>query len=166
MQRTLPTAWIGNTLPSLVILGGGLVFPKLSSSCCSFFGCFLQKISCSRPKGRMQRTLRCLTICLDQAEGILCFPSISTQPSIQTGIDDSLDRPKKGEKCKTGGEGSRNNHFPNNFIIVTTVSTTPRVFDHSTQNRNWSQWSPGFLNPEVSLQTTTRMTGNGICILN
>ncbi|XP_045433767.1 CD44 antigen isoform X6 [Pipistrellus kuhlii] len=38
------------------------------------------------------------------------------------------------------------------------ISTTPRVFDHSTQNRNWSQWSPDFLNPEVSLQTTTRMT--------
>ncbi|XP_014393663.1 PREDICTED: CD44 antigen isoform X8 [Myotis brandtii] len=39
-----------------------------------------------------------------------------------------------------------------------TISTTPRVSDHSTQNRNGSQWSPGFLNPEVSLQTTTRMT--------
>ncbi|CAK6449509.1 unnamed protein product [Pipistrellus nathusii] len=43
-------------------------------------------------------------------------------------------------------------------FISSTISTTPRVFDHSTQNRNWSQWSPGFLNPEVSLQTTTRMT--------
>ncbi|XP_045433763.1 CD44 antigen isoform X2 [Pipistrellus kuhlii] len=43
-------------------------------------------------------------------------------------------------------------------FISSTISTTPRVFDHSTQNRNWSQWSPDFLNPEVSLQTTTRMT--------
>ncbi|XP_070283882.1 CD44 antigen isoform X2 [Myotis yumanensis] len=43
-------------------------------------------------------------------------------------------------------------------FISSTISTTPRVSDHSTQNRNGSQWSPGFLNPEVSLQTTTRMT--------
>ncbi|KAK1335683.1 hypothetical protein QTO34_003476 [Cnephaeus nilssonii] len=43
-------------------------------------------------------------------------------------------------------------------FISSTISTTPRVFDHSTQNQDWSQWSPGFLNPEVSLQTTTRMT--------
>ncbi|XP_036182121.1 CD44 antigen isoform X33 [Myotis myotis] len=39
-----------------------------------------------------------------------------------------------------------------------TISATPQASDHSTQNRNGSQWSPGFLNPEVSLQTTTRMT--------
>ncbi|XP_054580547.1 CD44 antigen [Eptesicus fuscus] len=45
-------------------------------------------------------------------------------------------------------------------FISSTISTTPRVFDHSTQNRDWSQWSPGFLNPEVSLQTTTRMTAS------
>ncbi|XP_036182100.1 CD44 antigen isoform X14 [Myotis myotis] len=43
-------------------------------------------------------------------------------------------------------------------FISSTISATPQASDHSTQNRNGSQWSPGFLNPEVSLQTTTRMT--------
>lgn len=37
---------------------------------------------------------------LNQAEGPLCFPSISTEPSIEPGIDDSLYRLKKGEICK------------------------------------------------------------------
>ncbi|KAM7086987.1 CD44 antigen isoform 10-T11 [Molossus nigricans] len=37
-------------------------------------------------------------------------------------------------------------------FISSTISTTP------TQNRDWNQWSPGFFNPEVLLQTTTRMT--------
>lgn len=73
---------------------------------------------------------------------------------------------KEGEKVQNRWWRLKKYHFPNNLIIITTVSTTPRVFDHSTQNQDWSQWSPGFLNPEVSLQTTTRMTGNGICILN
>lgn len=59
----------------------GWCFQSSSSSCCSFFGCFLQKISCSDPSvfsDRMQRTLRCLTVWLNQAEGTLCFPGIST----------------------------------------------------------------------------------------
>ncbi|XP_016061700.1 PREDICTED: CD44 antigen isoform X2 [Miniopterus natalensis] len=43
-------------------------------------------------------------------------------------------------------------------FISSTISTTPRVFDHPTQNQDWNQWTPGFLNPEESLQTTTRMT--------
>ncbi|XP_036113615.1 CD44 antigen isoform X10 [Molossus molossus] len=37
-------------------------------------------------------------------------------------------------------------------FISSTISTTP------TQNRDWNQRSPGFFNPEVLLQTTTRMT--------
>lgn len=141
-----------------------------SSSCCNFFGCFLQKISCSDSSvfyDRMQRTLRCLTIWLNPAKGPLCFPSISTQPSIQPGIDDLLYyRWKKGEMCKTGGEGSRNNFLLMTSIIVITVSATRRVFDDPKQNEDLQQWSPDFLNPEILLQTTTRMTGNGICILN
>ncbi|XP_033266481.1 CD44 antigen isoform X11 [Orcinus orca] len=39
-----------------------------------------------------------------------------------------------------------------------TISTTPRVFNHPQQNQDWTQPSPGHSNPEVSLQTTTRMT--------
>ncbi|XP_036113616.1 CD44 antigen isoform X11 [Molossus molossus] len=40
-------------------------------------------------------------------------------------------------------------------FISSTISTTP------TQNRDWNQRSPGFFNPEVLLQTTTRMTDVG-----
>lgn len=68
--------------------------------------------------------------------------------------------------CKTGGEGSRNNFLLMTSIIVITVSATRRVFDDPKQNEDLQQWSPDFLNPEILLQTTTRMTGNGICILN
>ncbi|XP_059959114.1 CD44 antigen isoform X1 [Mesoplodon densirostris] len=43
-------------------------------------------------------------------------------------------------------------------FISSTISTTPRVFNHPQQNQDWMQLSPGHSNPEVSLQTTTRMT--------
>ncbi|XP_057604192.1 CD44 antigen isoform X2 [Hippopotamus amphibius kiboko] len=43
-------------------------------------------------------------------------------------------------------------------FLSSTISTTPRVFNHPQQNEDWTQRSPGHLNPEVSLQTTTRMT--------
>ncbi|XP_029063101.1 CD44 antigen isoform X9 [Monodon monoceros] len=43
-------------------------------------------------------------------------------------------------------------------FISSTISTTPRVFNHPQQNEDWTQPSPGHSNPEVSLQTTTRMT--------
>lgn len=66
--------------------------------------------------------------------------------------------------CKTSDEGSRNSIFLIASIIITTVSITPRISDHTKQNRDWTQWSPSHLNPEVLLQTTTRMTGNGSCI--
>ncbi|CAO2579739.1 CD44 antigen [Lemmus lemmus] len=40
----------------------------------------------------------------------------------------------------------------------TTISSTPRVSDHPKQNQDWTQWKPSHSNPEVLLQTTTRMT--------
>ncbi|XP_053415985.1 CD44 antigen isoform X2 [Nycticebus coucang] len=43
-------------------------------------------------------------------------------------------------------------------FISSTISTTPRVFDHTKQNQDWTQWNPSHSNPEVLLQTTTRMT--------
>ncbi|XP_074228277.1 CD44 antigen isoform X15 [Camelus bactrianus] len=43
-------------------------------------------------------------------------------------------------------------------FLSSTISTTPWVFNHPQQNQDWTQWSPGHSNPEVSLQTTTRMT--------
>lgn len=137
--------------------------------CCSFFGCFLRKISCSDPSvfyDRMQRTLSCLTGWLNQAEVPVCFPSVSTQPSMQPAIDDSLHRLKKGDMYRTSGGGSRNNIFLIASIIIITVSTTPRLFNHPKQNQDRTQWSPGESNPGVLLQTTARMTGNGLCILN
>ncbi|XP_003254461.2 CD44 antigen isoform X1 [Nomascus leucogenys] len=43
-------------------------------------------------------------------------------------------------------------------FISSTISTTPRVFDHTKQNQDWTQRNPSHSNPEVLLQTTTRMT--------
>lgn len=147
----------------------GWCLQSCSSSCCSFFGCCLRKISCSDPSvfyDRMQRTLRCLTTWLNQAEGTLCFPSISTQASIQPVIDDSLCRLKEGEMCKKSGEGSRNNIFLITSIIIVTVPTKPRIFKFPEVNEDWRQWSPGHSTPGILLQTATRMTGNGLCTLN
>ncbi|ERE70484.1 CD44 antigen isoform X5 [Cricetulus griseus] len=39
-----------------------------------------------------------------------------------------------------------------------TISSTPRVSDHTKQNQDWIQWKPSHSNPEVLPQTTTRMT--------
>ncbi|XP_076785459.1 CD44 antigen isoform X5 [Arvicanthis niloticus] len=41
---------------------------------------------------------------------------------------------------------------------ATTVATTPRVSAHTEQNPDWTQWKPIHSNPEVLLQTTTRIT--------
>ncbi|XP_011722389.1 CD44 antigen isoform X4 [Macaca nemestrina] len=43
-------------------------------------------------------------------------------------------------------------------FISSTISTTPRVFDHTKQNKDWTQWNPSHSNPEVLLQTTARIT--------
>ncbi|XP_078196961.1 CD44 antigen isoform X25 [Callithrix jacchus] len=45
-------------------------------------------------------------------------------------------------------------------FISSTISTTPRLFDHTKQNQDWTQWNPSHSNPEVLLQTTTRMTAD------
>ncbi|XP_057637256.1 CD44 antigen isoform X1 [Chionomys nivalis] len=43
-------------------------------------------------------------------------------------------------------------------FISSTISSTPRVSDHPVQNQDWTQGKPSHSNPEVLLQTTTRMT--------
>uniref|UniRef100_A0A8C2MU56 CD44 antigen n=1 Tax=Cricetulus griseus TaxID=10029 RepID=A0A8C2MU56_CRIGR len=43
-------------------------------------------------------------------------------------------------------------------FISSTISSTPRVSDHTKQNQDWIQWKPSHSNPEVLPQTTTRMT--------
>lgn len=68
--------------------------------------------------------------------------------------------------CKTGDEGSRNTIFLITSIIIITVSTTRRVVDYPSPHEDLQQWSPDVFNPEILRQTTARMTGNGICILN
>ncbi|XP_036040466.1 CD44 antigen isoform X1 [Onychomys torridus] len=40
----------------------------------------------------------------------------------------------------------------------TTISSTPRVSDHTKQNQDWTQWKPSHSNSEALPQTTTRMT--------
>ncbi|XP_069927613.1 CD44 antigen isoform X3 [Oryctolagus cuniculus] len=65
-------------------------------------------------------------------------------------------------------EDERDKHFsfPGSGIdddedfISSTILITPRISDHTKQNRDWTQWSPSHLNPEVLLQTTTRMTAS------
>ncbi|XP_036984122.2 CD44 antigen isoform X3 [Artibeus jamaicensis] len=43
-------------------------------------------------------------------------------------------------------------------FISSTIATTPRVSNIPTQTQDRNEWSPGFFNPEVLLQTTPRMT--------
>ncbi|XP_029411568.1 CD44 antigen isoform X5 [Nannospalax galili] len=43
-------------------------------------------------------------------------------------------------------------------FITSTISSTPRVSDHTKQNQDWTQWRPSPSNPEVLLQTTNRIT--------
>uniref|UniRef100_A0A8C0X8X1 CD44 antigen n=1 Tax=Castor canadensis TaxID=51338 RepID=A0A8C0X8X1_CASCN len=43
-------------------------------------------------------------------------------------------------------------------FIASTISVIPRVSDHTKQNQDWNQWRPSHSNPEVLLQTATRMT--------
>ncbi|XP_021039157.1 CD44 antigen isoform X3 [Mus caroli] len=40
---------------------------------------------------------------------------------------------------------------------LATIATTPRVSAHTEDNQDWTQWKPNHSNPEVLLQTTTRM---------
>ncbi|XP_031227029.1 CD44 antigen isoform X6 [Mastomys coucha] len=47
------------------------------------------------------------------------------------------------------------------FLIrstLATIATTPRVSAHTEQNQDWTQWKPIHSDPEILLQTTTRMT--------
>ncbi|XP_037060939.1 CD44 antigen isoform X1 [Peromyscus leucopus] len=43
-------------------------------------------------------------------------------------------------------------------FISSTISSTPRVSDHTKQNQDWSQWKPSHSHSEVLPQTTARMT--------
>lgn len=99
---------------------------------------------------------------VDEAEGS-SFLSISTQPSIRPCIDELLGRLQKREMYQAIIEALRNHIFLIASIIIMTVASTPRVSDHTKQNQDKTQWEPIQSNPEVVLQTTTKMTGNKLC---
>lgn len=99
---------------------------------------------------------------VDEAK-TLSFSVISTQPSIQPCIDELLRSLQKRQMYKGSSEGSRNNIFLIASIIIMTVATTPRVSARTEDNQDWTQWKPNHSNPEVLLQTTTRMAGNELC---
>ncbi|XP_006498710.1 CD44 antigen isoform X2 [Mus musculus] len=42
-------------------------------------------------------------------------------------------------------------------FISSTIASTPRVSARTEDNQDWTQWKPNHSNPEVLLQTTTRM---------
>lgn len=98
-----------------------------------------------------------LNYMVDEAE-VSSFPSISTQPSIRPCIDELLGRLQKREMYQAIIEASRNHIFLIASIIIMTVASTPRVSDHTKQNQDKTQWEPIQSNPEVVLQTTTKMT--------
>ncbi|XP_061057567.1 CD44 antigen isoform X7 [Eubalaena glacialis] len=90
-----------------------------------------------------------------------------------TAPEEDMSSGSSSERSTSGGYNIFHTHLPtvyptldqdsprvssNPEITSTTISTTPRVFNHPQQNQDWTHLSPGHSNPEVSLQTTTRMT--------
>ncbi|XP_076426284.1 CD44 antigen isoform X3 [Peromyscus maniculatus bairdii] len=55
------------------------------------------------------------------------------------------------------GDGDQDDPFSIRSTPAT-ISSTPRVSDHTKQNQDWSQWKPSHSHSEVLPQTTTRMT--------
>ncbi|XP_010331692.1 CD44 antigen isoform X6 [Saimiri boliviensis] len=112
--------------------------------------------------------------------GYVFYNHFSTSPPIPdedgTRITDSTDRTpatstssntiSAGWEPNEENEDERDRHFSfsgsgiddDEDFLASTISTTPRVFDHTKQNQDWTQWNPSHSNPEVPLQTTTRMT--------
>ncbi|XP_047631953.1 CD44 antigen isoform X8 [Phacochoerus africanus] len=86
--------------------------------------------------------------------------------------EDDMSSGSSSERSTSGGYSIFHTHLPttthpdqegpwvssNPEDTPATISTTPGVFNHLQQNEDWTQQSPGHLDPEVSLQTTTRMT--------
>lgn len=168
-KGTLPTAWMGNALP---VFG----YPRWRAGVSKAFFFLLQLLWLLSPEDLMFWPQSILWQNAKDTEMLNSMAGSSRRPSLLSFHFHSTiytnwyrwftGQTKEGGKVQNRWWRLKKCHFPNNFIIIATVSTPPRASDHSTQNRNGSQWTPGFLNPEVSLQTTTRMTGNGICVLN
>ncbi|XP_025308245.1 CD44 antigen isoform X6 [Canis lupus dingo] len=87
--------------------------------------------------------------------------------------DDDVSSGSSSERSTSAGYNIFHTHLPtayptedqdssrvssNSDHTPITIPTTPRLFSHPKQNQDWTPWSPGESNPEVLLQTTTRMT--------
>ncbi|XP_077719719.1 CD44 antigen isoform X16 [Canis aureus] len=87
--------------------------------------------------------------------------------------DDDVSSGSSSERSTSAGYNIFHTHLPtayptqdqdssrvssNSEHTPITIPTTPRLFSHPKQNQDWTPWSPGESNPEVLLQTTTRMT--------
>ncbi|XP_044244958.3 CD44 antigen isoform X8 [Ursus arctos] len=87
--------------------------------------------------------------------------------------DDDVSSGSSSERSTSGGYNIFHTHLPTVYPTQDqdstgvsdhpentpiTIPTTPRLFNHPTQNQGWTSRSPGESNPGVLLQTTTRMT--------
>ncbi|XP_077654273.1 CD44 antigen isoform X11 [Urocitellus parryii] len=85
-------------------------------------------------------------------------------------IDEDMSSGSSSERSTSGGYTIFHTHLPTSQPSTdledtgvsennpTTISTTPRVSDHTEQNQDWNQWRPSHSNPEAPLETTTRIT--------
>ncbi|XP_021120024.1 CD44 antigen isoform X11 [Heterocephalus glaber] len=82
-------------------------------------------------------------------------------------LDEDVSSGSSSERSTLGGYSIFHTHLPtthptsdlaNTGVYGSTISTTPRVSDHTKQFQDWIQWKPSHSNTEVLLQTTTRMT--------
>ncbi|XP_015333255.1 CD44 antigen isoform X3 [Marmota marmota marmota] len=85
-------------------------------------------------------------------------------------MDEDMSSGSSSERSTSGGYTIFHTHLPTSQPSTdqedagvsennpTTISTTPRVSDHTEQNQDWNQWRPSHSNPEAPLETTTRIT--------
>ncbi|XP_058439223.1 CD44 antigen isoform X12 [Marmota monax] len=83
-------------------------------------------------------------------------PTTSTDPNaISTGWEPNEENEDERDKhVSFSGSGIDDDED----FVSSTISTTPRVSDHTEQNQDWNQWRPSHSNPEAPLETTTRIT--------
>ncbi|XP_063083839.1 CD44 antigen isoform X6 [Cavia porcellus] len=93
------------------------------------------------------------------------YPINSTNPI--SPMDEDVSSGSPSERSTYGGYSIFHTLLPtahptsdqmNTEVYGSTISTTPRVSDHTKQYQDWNQWKPSHSSTEVLLQTTTRMT--------
>ncbi|XP_010610887.1 CD44 antigen isoform X2 [Fukomys damarensis] len=82
-------------------------------------------------------------------------------------LDEDVSSGSSSERSTLGGYTIFHTHLPtahptsdlpNTGTYGSTISTAPRVSDHTKQFQDWIQWKPSHSSTEALLQTTTRMT--------